>query len=74
MCYDEYGVELSAFLCDKLKLPGTPFETMRMFRNKFAFRNACEAAGLGSIRYKQISSKSDIEEVVNDKSCLFRQC
>mmetsp|Transcript_21767 Transcript_21767/g.26424 ORF Transcript_21767/g.26424 Transcript_21767/m.26424 type:complete len:347 (+) Transcript_21767:797-1837(+) len=71
MCYDEYGVELSSYLCEKFCLPGTPFGTMRMFRNKLAFRNACSEAGLCSIRYKHIKSEADINDVLQDKDWPF---
>ena len=37
LCYDEFGVEVGAMLCDKLSLPGCPLQTMQVGNNLRTF-------------------------------------
>ena len=51
LCYDEYGLELSARLCRSLGLVGTSPELLRVLRDKHAFRRACAVAGMRTVQH-----------------------
>eukprot|EP00959_Pyramimonas_sp_CCMP1952_P295073 6171590-Pyramimonas_sp.AAC.1 len=64
LCYDEFGIEIAAMLCDKLELPGTPLDTVRSVRSKHAFRARCEEFGIQSVKREHISNESELEALL----------
>mmetsp|Transcript_6110 Transcript_6110/g.7027 ORF Transcript_6110/g.7027 Transcript_6110/m.7027 type:complete len:446 (+) Transcript_6110:281-1618(+) len=66
VCYDDQGLELVAYLCNKLNLPGTPPEIVECFQDKYTFRMRCAQRGLPSIVCKHIDSMADIDDVLRD--------
>jgi hypothetical protein len=51
LCYDEYGLELSARLTRGLGLVGTGVELLHVLRDKHTLRCACAAAGMRTLRH-----------------------
>eukprot|EP00242_Pyramimonas_sp_CCMP2087_P009559 CAMPEP_0198219106 /NCGR_PEP_ID=MMETSP1445-20131203/72564_1 /TAXON_ID=36898 /ORGANISM="Pyramimonas sp., Strain CCMP2087" /LENGTH=379 /DNA_ID=CAMNT_0043896405 /DNA_START=158 /DNA_END=1294 /DNA_ORIENTATION=- len=72
LCYDEFGVEIAAMLCERLSLPGTPLSTVLAARSKYSFRKRCEQHGIMSVGQELISNQSELEAFVEQKECPLR--
>eukprot|EP00924_Labyrinthula_sp_SR-Ha-C_P014004 maker-scaffold_5-snap-gene-20.6-mRNA-1 protein AED:0.00 eAED:0.00 QI:154/1/1/1/1/1/2/76/503 len=59
LCYDEFGLELAYYLCEELGVPGTPYDTVQKFRNKFEFRRHSEESGVPVPKYCKILDYKD---------------
>mmetsp|Transcript_17358 Transcript_17358/g.22135 ORF Transcript_17358/g.22135 Transcript_17358/m.22135 type:complete len:445 (+) Transcript_17358:70-1404(+) len=66
-CFDDQGVELVAYLCETLKLPGTSQETIDYFQDKLRFRMFCLERGLPSVLCKSVDNINDIHDVLQKK-------
>lgn len=73
MCYDEFGLELTAYLSDALNLPGTPLKTVQKFRSKHQFREHCQELELETIKYQQIKSPADIDRLKQGLAAATRE-
>jgi len=71
MCYDEFGVELAATLCERLNVPGTPVETVRAARSKHAFRQRCLEHGIGAPNHVLLSNEEDLEDFIRKDPLVF---
>lgn len=60
----EDDVLLTAKICDRYKLIGTPFKVANRIRNKYLFREFCQANGLPAIKFRELKSNRDLEEVI----------
>eukprot|EP00040_Diaphanoeca_grandis_P032300 m.195467 g.195467 ORF g.195467 m.195467 type:complete len:501 (-) comp32569_c0_seq1:350-1852(-) len=56
LCYDEFGLLLSAEICAHFQLPGTPPSIVKTIRDKQLFRNACDTAGLATVRHAKCTA------------------
>jgi biotin carboxylase len=78
MCYDEFGVELAAMLCERLNVPGTPLETVRAARSKYAFRQRCLEHGIRSPNHALLSNEEDLEDFIRKDRlnfpCVLKPC
>jgi biotin carboxylase len=78
MCYDEFGVELAAMLCERLGVPGTPLETVRAVRSKHAFRQRCLEHGIRAPRHALLCSEEDLEDFIREDRfnfpCVIKPC
>jgi|GEM_PF-5829877 len=64
IAFDEFGVELAAFLSEKLKLPGISTTAAETCRNKNNFRNFCQNNGFHKTIFKKINTSSDINYLI----------
>eukprot|EP00927_Polykrikos_kofoidii_P071187 TRINITY_DN67494_c0_g1_i1.p1 TRINITY_DN67494_c0_g1~~TRINITY_DN67494_c0_g1_i1.p1 ORF type:complete len:495 (+),score=78.34 TRINITY_DN67494_c0_g1_i1:63-1487(+) len=67
LSYDEFGLEICAFIVDRLGLPGTPLNTIAALREKLLFRDACAAAGVPGPRYARIRTEADLDNIEKDQ-------
>eukprot|EP00929_Paragymnodinium_shiwhaense_P077052 TRINITY_DN3965_c0_g1_i4.p1 TRINITY_DN3965_c0_g1~~TRINITY_DN3965_c0_g1_i4.p1 ORF type:complete len:437 (-),score=83.12 TRINITY_DN3965_c0_g1_i4:78-1388(-) len=68
MTYDEWGLELCAYLCgpERLNLPFTPLSTVSQIRDKACFRQACRDAGVPAPRFVRAQTFEDLRVALQD--------
>lgn len=60
----EDDVLLTAKIADKYKLISTPYKVANRVRNKHSFREFCAANNLPVIKFRELKSSRDLEEVI----------
>lgn len=65
LCYDEFGIELSANLAERLKVPGTPVSQIRAACNKLSFRERCQACGVPTVRHALLRSEVELDALLS---------
>jgi len=60
----EDDVLLTSKIADKYKLIGTPYKVASRVRNKFSFREFCAANNLPTVKFKELKTGRDLEEIV----------
>jgi carnosine synthase len=60
----EEAVLITAKLADSLNLPGIPFKSAEIIKNKFSFREACSAFNLPSPKHAMLQIDSNFSDVV----------
>jgi len=64
MTYDDFGIELCAFIGESASLPCTPLEEIRALRNKHLFRDRCREAGVPAVRHATLKAEADVAAVL----------
>jgi len=65
VCFWEDDVLLTSKIVDMLDLPGIPYRVARTARNKYLFRELCQKTGIPTPQHRMISSKADIDYVMD---------
>ena len=79
LCYDEFGVHLASELSAYLRLPFTPSATVADVRNKYIFRQRCQAKGVKGPKmfkleldldmFREFRLRSDFRKTTQRRSC-----
>lgn len=59
----EDDVLLTAKIADKYKLIGTPYKVANHVRNKYSLREFCAANNLPTVKFRELKSSKDLEEI-----------
>ena len=56
-CSDDFGLQLQTELCNRLGVPGTHPDLMRVVRDKLYFREACDLAGIYTVQRADVTDE-----------------